>query len=45
VLAERDGGIKYAIQCKREKDNIGNKALQEALSEKLIIKLTFELSI
>ena len=33
VLAERDG-IKYAIQCKREKGNIGNKAVQEALSGK-----------
>jgi len=37
VLAERDG-IKYAIQCKREKENIGNKAVQEALSGKVHYK-------
>lgn len=33
ILAERDG-VKYAIQCKRYKGNVGNDAVQEALAGK-----------
>ena len=34
ILAEKDG-ISYAIQCKRYNGNVGNKAVQEALSGKV----------
>ncbi len=30
--------LKFAIQCKRSKNNIGNKAIQEALSGKVYYK-------
>jgi len=33
VLAERDG-ITYAVQCKRQSSNVGNKAVQEIFSGK-----------
>lgn len=34
ILA-RQGGVTYAIQCKRYQGNVGNKAVQEALSGKV----------
>ena len=37
ILAEKDG-LTYAIQCKRQKSNVGNKAVQEIFSGKEFYK-------